>query len=653
MEDREFLEHLSSGLKEIPKKQQALFEALQKFDAIDKNDKYFMLKSSFIIGTLEAVREDLVFLKSFSPHHCKDFKLLKPFYGCLHGDIVLAKRIQTRAKILTLLCPVIKTQLIYLEKNKSKIQAFPLFSTQENPKPVALKARQKALQALPMHAVLRVDYRSGEILEVLGVLEDEKIDEKIVLAQYEKNEDFPKECLTLAQSFGEDVFLELYPQRKNLVHLPFCTIDPKDAKDHDDAIYFDERLRILYVAIADVGEYISKESSLDKEARKRGFSIYLPHKSIPMLPREISENLCSLKEKKVRLALVWELHLNSEGELQESKLYEAIIKSHQSLTYEDIDELLGGRKTDKVAKEIAKSIQSFYPFARTLKANRLKSGYDFFAQEIKLFLDQKCQLAQVETKTEGESHSIIEEAMLLANVESAKMLSNLPIEGIYRIHQEIRESHYLELLSHLKDLGFSQKTRHKSIHQTIQEIQKWARESGLQKEVDKMIIKAQNQAQYSSSNIGHFGLGFEFYTHFTSPIRRYSDLCIHRVLKEAIHRGKRLEYLSADFPSLAKALSELEREVSKIEIQYRDRKFAHWAYRHRGERLQVMVLDEQYPPLCEAIEKIWGARVILQEREILQERVILQERKKVERFEVLEVEIIGANLANARIYAKR
>lgn len=641
MENREFLEYLSGGLREIPKKQQALFHALQKFDAICKKDKLFMLKDSFIIGTLEAIREDLVFLRSFSPHHCKDFKVLKPFYGCLHGDIVLAKRVQTRAKILLLLCPAAKTQLIYLEKNQSNLQALPLFSTQENPKPIALKARQKALNALPIHAVLNVDCRSGEILEVLGVLEDEKVDEKIVLTQYRKSEDFPKECLTLAQSFGEDVFLELYPHRKNLIHLPFCTIDPKDAKDHDDAIYFDMHSKVLYVAIADVGEYISKESSLDKEAKKRGFSLYLPHKSIPMLPREISENLCSLKEGKVRLALVWELHLDHQGDLQESKLYEAIIKSHQSLNYENVDVLLKDQKRGEIEENIAQSIQAFYPLAKKLKKNRLKRGYDFFTQEIKLFLDQECRLDQVEVKSEEESHLIIEEAMLLANVESAKMLSTLPTEGIYRIHQEMRESHYFELLAHLKNFGFSQKSRHKSIHENIQEIQKWAKELGLQKEVDKMIIKAQNQAQYSSLNIGHFGLGFKFYTHFTSPIRRYSDLCVHRVLKEAIHQGKRLEYLSADFPALSKVLSELEREINKIEIQYRDRKFAHWASRHQGERLEVMILDEQYPPLCEAIEKIQGARVILQEKE------------KVERFEVLEVEIIGANLANARIYAKR
>lgn len=642
MEDREFLERLSGGLREIPKKQKDLFKLLEKFNAVSKKGELFVLRDSFVVGILEGVREDLVFLRSFCPSHSKDFKILKPFYGCLHGDIVLAKKIQaSKARILALLCPAIKTQLVYLEKNKSKIQAFSLLSMQENPKPIILKARQKALNALPLHTVLRVNYRSGEILEVLGVLEDEKIDEKIVLAQYEKNEDFSKECLILAQSFGEDVFSEFYPHRKNLVHLPFCTIDPKDAKDHDDAIYFDRHSKILYVAIADVGEYISKESSLDKEARKRGFSIYLPHKSIPMLPRELSENLCSLKEGKERLALVWELHLNDQGELQESKLYEAIIKSRQSLTYEDVDYFLKRQKKDEIQKEVIESIQAFYPIARKLKENRLKRGYDFFTQEIKLSLDSDHRLTQVEIKAEEESHLIIEEAMLLANVESAKMLSTLPAEGIYRIHQEIKENHYFELLAHLNKLGFHQKTRHKSIHSNIQEIQKWAKALGLQKEVDKMIIKAQNQAQYSSANIGHFGLGFEFYTHFTSPIRRYSDLCIHRILKEAIHQGKSLAYLSIDFPSLSKTLSELEREVSKIEIQYRDRKFAHWAFRHQGERLQVMILDEQYPPLCEAIEKIQGARVVLQERE------------RVERFEVLEVEIIGANLANARIYAKQ
>lgn len=643
MENREFLESLSSGLKEIPRKQQTLFDVLQKFDAISKKNKLFVLKDDYVIGILEVIRKDLIFLRSFSPRHDKDFKLLKPFYGCLNGDIVLAKRLQGsfKAKILFLLCPALKTQLVYLEKNKSNFQAFPLFSVQEKLTPLALKVRQKALNALPIHTVLEVDHRSGEILEVLGVLEDERIDEKIVLTQYGKKEDFPKECLTLAKSFGEEVFLELYPNRKNLLDFAFCTIDPSDARDHDDAIYFDRDSGILYVAIADVGEYVTKESSLDKEAKKRGFSIYLPHKSIPMLPKEISENLCSLKEHKIRLAMVWELHLSSQGDLQESKLYEAIIQSHQSLSYEDIDQFLKNRKRGKIQKEIAKSIQSFYPIAKKLKEKRLEGGYDFLTQEIKLSLDQENRLNEVKIKTQQEGHLLVEEAMLLANAESAKMLSTLPVQGIYRIHQEIKESHYFDLLTYLKNLGFSQKIRYKNIHQTIQEIQKWAKEIGLQKEIDKMIIKAQNQAQYSNFNIGHFGLGFKFYTHFTSPIRRYSDLCIHRVLKEVIYGGKCLEYLSADFPALSKTLNELEREINKIETQYKDRKFAHWASRHQGETLQVMILNEQYPLLCEAIEKICGARVILQEKE------------KIKRFEVLEVEIIRVDLASARIYAKR
>lgn len=643
MEIKEFLELLCVGIKEIPKKHHALFYALQKLDVITKKEKFFKLKEGFAIGFLDVVRKDLIFLRSFSPSHSKDFRVMGSFRGLVSGDIALVKIASksTRARLISLLYSPLQKALVYLEKIKGKICAIDLKSTQDKPIIYSLKARQKALSSLPPHAVLEIECRSGEILEVLGILEDEGVDEKIVLNRYGREEEFSKECLSLAESFGHEVYAELYPKRKNLAHLPFCTIDPKDAKDHDDAIYFDRDSCTLYVAIADVSEYVSKDSVLDREAKKRGFSLYLPHKSIPMLPRNLSENICSLKEGKDRLALVWEMRLDQEARVASSCVYEALICSHWSLTYEEVEEWLNGENLHTLPQEIEQSILGFFPLAQRSRANRLKRGYDFLGEEVKLVLDGEMRLESVELKEEGESNKLIEEAMLLANVESAKMLDSMPTCGIYRIHEEIKEEQFFNLLENVRTLGFDQKIKYSDIHQSIQMIQKWAREHGIQKQVDRLIIKAQNQAQYSSENLGHFGLGFELYTHFTSPIRRYSDLCVHRVIKEHLNQGKKLEYFSQDFASLSKSLSDLEREVSKAELEYKDRKFAHWARMHIGEVLKVSVLDECYPPLCVALEKINGAKIVLEERE------------KVERFCELEVKIIEVNLANARIYAQK
>lgn len=642
MEIKEFLERLCCGIKEIPKKHHPLFYALQKLDVISKKEKTFHLKEGYVIGSLDVVREDLIFLKSFSPKHSKDFRLLRVHKGLVSGDIALVKTISksTRARLVSLLYTPNISTLVYLEKIKNKICALELKSNQDKPLIVLLKARQKALSSLPPHAVLKVNIRNGEILEVLGVLEDERIDESIVLQTYGRSEEFSSENLELAKSFGDEVYPSLYPKRKDLLSLPFCTIDPSDAKDHDDAIYFDCKKSTLYVGIADVSEYVSKDSSLDKEAKTRGFSLYFPHKSIPMLPRTLSENICSLNENAVRLALVWEIKLDQNGEVFHSEVYEALLKNHCNLTYEQVDEFLKEKKTQNIPKEIQESILGFYPLAKKIKAKRLKKGFAFLGDEVKLKLDENQSLQEVKISSEGESHCIVEEAMLLANIQSAKILQDLESEGIYRIHEEMKEEKLFELLTHLRALGFQAQIKSKGIHQIIEEIQKWSMREGIEKEIDKMIIKSQNQAIYSSQNLGHFGLGFEVYTHFTSPIRRYADLCVHRLIKDNLEGGKRLKYLSEEYPSLAKSLSESEKIIARMEIEYKDRKFAHWAEKHIGEELNAIVVDEQDPPLLQAQEKIVGARLIC------------KDKIQVEKFQSLKVRVVSVNIANAKIYVE-
>lgn len=644
-EVREFLEKLCNGTKEIPKRNHSLFFALQKLGCVSKKSEYFKLKEGYVVGSLDVVRKDLVFLKSFCAKDSQDFRINRPFLGLCSGDIVLAKTFRTRANIVSLLFSPEVFVLVYLEKIKGKVCAIDLLSSASKPIVYALKARQKALNVLPLHTVLKISVRNGEIVEVLGVLEDERIDEKIVLSSLQREEEFSLQAYELADSFGLRVYPELYPHRKDLTHLPFCTIDPVDAKDHDDAIYFDKDSQTLYVAIADVSEYVNKDDILDKEAKKRGFTLYLPHTSYPMLPPNLSQNMCSLKENEVRLALVWEIKLSSKGEVLQEQLYEGMIINHCNLSYEKVDALLEGKL--EIQPSISGSILGFYPYAKMLFANRLKKGYTFHNPEIKLQLNPECLLIGIKESTEGESHHIVEEAMLLANICSAKVLSGLEQEegvyGVYRIHEEMRGEKLEELMWDLHTMGY--RGKYQDIHQLIGDIQNWAKKQDMVEQVDKMIIQAQNQAQYCSKNIGHFGLGFEKYTHFTSPIRRYSDICIHRILKEWIKTGhkpsKKMLYLSQDYPTLCKTLNEQERNIVRAEIVYKDRKFAHWANRHLGEILEVSVIDERVPPLCVAREKITGARIVLKDED------------EVCKFDTFRVVLEEVNLANARIYARK
>lgn len=648
---KEFLIQLAFGINTIPKKYKDLYEEIRSYNAIDeiiqkanKEKKYlYKLKPDFVIGNVDISREKIGFLSDFRNKQMRDLRLSTLLSEISQNDIILAKIIKikgkNRANPLLVLYKQQTQTLCYLEKVKGKIQAIALKNTKTT---FNLNASQKSLQALPKHAVLSIDPQTKEIKEILGVLQDPKIDEKISLHIYNRVQNFSFEAQNLAESFGKEVDPLMYPDRKDLTHIAFCTIDPNDAKDHDDAIFFDSSSHKLYIAIADVSEYVSPQSSLDLEAKERGFSLYLPHKSYPMLPKNLSENICSLKQNKVRLAFVWELRLHRRTfEILDSQLFNALIINHQNITYEEVDKLLMQEKIS-INKKVRKSILDFHLVAKKIRTKRLKKGFDFFNDELKMKLDENGFLQNIETSLQGDSHTIVEEAMLLANKSAASLLQKyVPDTGIYRVHNQPTQEKIKLLMFDLKNLGYEIKS--KDFHQNIQSIQKQAEKKQARKQIDKLIIKSQSQAMYSTHNIGHFGLGFEKYTHFTSPIRRYSDLVLHRILKEILNpkSDKKLSYLLNTIESSCILLNELERQITKIEFDFKDRKYTRWAGLHIGIKLKAMIMDEHYPPLAMITEKITGARVILD--------ILPSECNK---FDEIFIKITKADLPSSKIYAK-
>jgi ribonuclease R len=453
------------------------------------------------------------------------------------------------------------------------------------------------LKAFKIGTVLKVDNETSEVLEVFGHLDDPRVDEKISLALFDRRDAFPPECVEQAKSVPSSVDRDAFPQRVDLTHLDFCTIDPVTAKDFDDAIYFDKEKFILYVAIADVSHYVPYFTPIDKEAKKRGFTTYLPHKSFPMLPRELSENICSLKPKTDRLAFVAKIELDGESLTPLKEIFfEAVIHSKRRFNYDQIDTYIenNGAGAEETDRRILNYLLPLYKITRQLKSRRLKKGFDFRSEEVRLALDADQLLAATTIETGTPSHSLIEECMLLANQAAAKRFKKANREeeyGIFRIHEPPQLSKMEALLEELAAVGLFVESYEDS-PSLIRAIQSEAKKMGLESEVDGMIIKSLKQASYSARNLGHFGLGFSHYSHFTSPIRRYSDLILHRLIKTQLTGDKEeATYLLRNIEPLCARVSELERESTKAEWDFRDRKFARWAQKEIGSFFEAEVIE--------------------------------------------------------------
>jgi ribonuclease R len=386
-----------------------------------------------------------------------------------------------------------------------------------------------------------------------------------------------------------------YPNRVDLTHLPFYTIDPIGAKDFDDAIYYDKVKHKLFIAIADVSSYISEETPLDKEALKRSFSIYFPDIVFPMLPSKFSDDICSLKPNLNRLSFVYEIDLDKKNKIKDFKLYEAIIQSKRRFSYDEVDEILQNNLDNK-SDVIVESIQELYRITLYLRKNRIFNGFEFKSIEYKQKLIDD-RLIGVDICHSTPSHSLIEECMLIANKISASQLNNY---GIYRIHDEPSFEALYNLVSEVSYLGITNIKTSNGSHSIIKNIQKKADKIGLLEQIDDLIIKSLKMAYYSEKKSGHFGLGFEGYSHFTSPIRRYSDLILHRILKT--------KKIPKNISQLTQDISSQERKIQAITTDFADRKYARWAKDNISIKLKAKIIDISEPTAL-VTSKVAGMKI--------------------------------------------
>ncbi len=570
------------------------FQALQQLGAVEEIDGLWRLKSLYRVGQLYVNKEGKGFVEAQTKEQ-KDLVVEAQDFGDAnpHDDVVvkriIARRGRASAKVLLVIRKAHVYQIVYTNRNESDI--FEILDLKTG-LPTNAKMEGMDLKAFKIGTVLKVDSQTEEVIEIFGDLSNPKVDEKISLALYKRADDrFEEDCIVQAKEVEKSVKRSEHSNRIDLTDLDFCTIDPVTAKDFDDAIYFDMKNYTLYVAIADVSHYVEYFSPIDTEAKRRGFTTYFPHKSFPMLPRELSENICSLKPHVDRLAFVAKIELDRDTLLPiKEEFFEAIIHSKRRFNYDEIDKIIdsSGKYIEKEdEKRILEYLLPLQKITQRLRNRRLKDGFDFRSEEIKLTIDANHELKATQIETGTPSHSLIEECMLLANQASAKRFEY----AIFRVHTPPQLSKLEELLEELASIGLFVKEYDDS-PSLIRAIQKEADSMGIAPEVDSMIIKSLKQAVYSANNEGHFGLGFSHYSHFTSPIRRYSDLILHRLIKADLTDDKEQnEYLLRNIEPLSQRVSELERESTKAEWDFRDRKLARWAEKHIGEEFKAHIVE--------------------------------------------------------------
>ena len=565
-------------------------ETLQKLDIDEKiienlytNEilKDDQINSKYAIGTIELKNQYALF-RSITGHDIELRIDKKDLLGAYNGDIVLIKKIfnpraKYKAKVDQILKKSDNTILAIIKSNKI----------------VSLKEQVSLGKSnLKEDSVVLYNTKTKEIEKEYGNFMEDNIDERISMNLF--HEEYRID--------GFDEFEIHKPDTKDRVDLRdlnFCTIDPVNAKDFDDAIYFDKENFTLYVAIADVSAYVTEDSYLDLEAKKRAFTVYLPHKVYPMLPFELSNELCSLKPEVDRLAFVFKMTLDKKSlEVVESDLFEAVINSKKRFTYGRIDRVLEEKfdQFDDLQKSIFDSLLDLYELTKKLKKKRLENGFDFRSDEFRLNFDKEQKLTETSVETSSPSHSLVEECMLLANVQASKKLNIL---GIYRTHDEPTQNSIQKLLDEAYYLGIKASNKG-DIHKTITGLQNKAKNTPYVKQIDEMIIRSQIQARYSQKKSPHFGLGFQSYSHFTSPIRRYADLILHRILKT--------NKVPKDIEDVCISISTTERRINELVWDFEDRKYTRWALVNIGKIVECEVVDtEKY--LAESTKELLGLRV--------------------------------------------
>lgn len=427
----------------------------------------------------------------------------------------------------------------------------------------------------------------GEIIQILGHKNDPGIDIISIIYKHGIKMDFPSEVLEQAASTPDEISEADLTGRRDLRNETIVTIDGADAKDLDDAVRV-ERLEngnfLLGVYIADVTHYVTEKSPIDKEAYERGTSVYLVDRVIPMIPHRLSNGICSLNRGEDRLTIGCEMEINRNGEVVSHEIFQAVIRTTERMTYSDVNKILVEKEEELRVKfeVLVPCFEKMAELAQILRHKRMKRGaIDFDFKEAQVLVDDEGKAIDVVIRERSVGERLIEEFMLCANETVAEHFHWLDVPFIHRIHESPDEAKLEHFFEFLAGLGYVVKGTANDVHPL--ELQKvLERVKGKKEEmvISKLMLRSMKQAKYDPVSIGHFGLSTQFYTHFTSPIRRYPDLIVHRLIRTYLLQGnmtdKTLKKWKKQLPEIAKHTSEMERAAVDTEREVDDLKKAEY-----------------------------------------------------------------------------
>jgi ribonuclease R len=435
----------------------------------------------------------------------------------------------------------------------------------------------------------------GVVAEVLGKAGQPGVDIISIVRKFKLPEEFPPEILQEAERISDTVPEEAYAERKDLRQMQMVTIDGADAKDLDDAVslqVLDNGNYLLGVHIADVGYYVKVGSELDQEAFNRATSVYLVDRVIPMLPKKLSNGICSLNPKVDRLAMTCMMEVNGKGDVVKHDIFPSVINIEERMTYDDVRKILVEddqplieryKKQEPMFREMEK-------LCHILKARRADRGaIDFEFPESKVILDEDGKPVEIVKRIRSISEMVIEEFMLLANETVAEHMFWLDAPFVYRVHEEPDVEDLYDLNEFLNTFGYKVKTNEAKIKpHAYQSIISKIKGRPEEKTISKVMLRSMKHARYAEQSLGHFGLSAEYYCHFTSPIRRYPDLAIHRIIREYLTNNwaiseKRKNKLMKIVPEYAAQSSIREKVAEEAERESVDLKMVEYMERHLGE----------------------------------------------------------------------
>lgn len=466
--------------------------------------------------------------------------------------------------------------------------------------------KEKSMNAVDGHkVVVEVDKMmnhngrcEGHVCEIIGHVNDPGVDILSIIYKYNINIDFPDEVKSQVASMPMEVYESDLKGRRDLRDQVIFTIDGDDTKDIDDAISIEKLSNGHYrlgVHIADVSYYVKEGSPLDTEAMDRGTSVYLVDRVIPMLPHELSNGICSLNPNVDRLAMSCVMEFNNEGKQLDYEIFPSVIRSRIQMTYKKVNSVLEKNVIPEGYEEYADDLRTMEELAEILRKAKVKRGYiDFGVEEAKILVDENCVPTDVVLRERGMGENLIEDFMIAANECVATHIYFMNLPFIYRVHEYPKEEKIRSFLGFVSSLGYQVNGNIKDVKPTtMQAILKQLQDKPEYKILSSLLLRSMQKAVYKPENLGHYGLASKCYTHFTSPIRRYPDTTVHRLLRTYLVEGKvdmqTIKKWEEKLVYIAEHSSERERASVDCEREVDDMKMAEYMEKHIGEEYEGMI----------------------------------------------------------------